>query len=53
MERLSRPRQDTVWLMLCCFIINIEHQNFELRLPRPKSEKETPAVLTMEECLRF
>lgn len=26
---------------------------FEIRLPRPKSEKKLPTVLTMEECLRI
>jgi hypothetical protein len=41
MERGLSHRQDTVWLMLCCFYQQIEHQKgFELRLPRPKGEKK-------------
>jgi site-specific recombinase XerD len=30
-----------------------QQKGFELKLPRPKSEKKLPSVLTMEECLQI
>lgn len=29
------------------------HEKFQIKLPRPKSEKKLPTVLTMEECLQI
>jgi len=31
----------------------LSHEKFQIKLPRPKSEKKLPTVLTMEECLQI
>jgi site-specific recombinase XerD len=35
------------------YYTNVEKNNMELKIPRPKNEKKLPAILTMEECLKI
>ena len=55
MERgLSASSGHSMVNALLFYYQQIEHQKgFELKLPRPKTEKKLPAVLTMEECLQI
>ncbi|MEZ7507156.1 tyrosine-type recombinase/integrase [Flavobacterium sp. Arc2] len=55
MERgLSASSGHSMVNALLFYYQQIEHQKgFELKLPRPKTEKKLPAVLTMEECLQL
>ncbi|WP_369753649.1 tyrosine-type recombinase/integrase [Flavobacterium sp. WC2409] len=55
MERgLSASSGHNMVNALLFYYQQIEHQKgFELKIPRPKSEKKLPAVLTMEECLQI
>jgi len=55
MERgLSASSGHSMVNALLFYYQQIEHQKgFELKLPRPKSEKKLPSVLTMEECLQI
>ncbi|MBC5838767.1 tyrosine-type recombinase/integrase [Flavobacterium muglaense] len=55
MERgLSASSGHSMVNALLFYYQQIEHQKgFELKLPRPKTEKKLPAVLTMEECLEI
>ncbi|NRT16938.1 site-specific recombinase XerD [Flavobacterium sp. 28A] len=55
MERgLSASSGHSMVNALLFYYQQIDHQKgFDLKLPRPKSEKKLPSVLTMEECLEI
>lgn len=55
MERgLSASSGHSMVNALLFYYQQIEHQKgFDLKLPRPKSEKKLPSVLNMEECLQI